>query len=489
MTQVKALIVDPDPDEHAVLRVLANRGTTSTDITSSRCYDEAAPLVAAHDVVLVGDHGPHRAGLAFIERVTSNGSDKPIIYFIDEEDAELATAALFAGADDVIPRPLLSSELLARSITFAIEHAANKRRMASQNHRTIALIEALPDLVLRVNAQGEVVDTYGHISAGPGASNATRPLGELVPSLVIDRMKETVARALSSCDLQIVEFSAGDDAELEARISPIRESQEAVVLIRDVTARNAQRRHLVETIESKDVILADVAHELRNPLASVIGFAQLLTVHGDTLTEDEVRDMLTRILAQANDIQGMVEDLLTAARQDIGKLVVASVRTSLNAQVAQVLESLPDIQADRISVTRGRGICIADPNRVRQICRNLVSNALKYGGENIWIRTAENGGIATLEVTDDGAGIPEDRIDQLFVRHAVDPAHRESVGLGLALSRDLAELMGGSLTYGRRDGKTSFRLSLPAGEASGVDVHGLDVVGVLLEDDPTLQLQ
>ncbi len=500
MSQVQALFVDAVPDEHAVMRVLANRaGHPSISITSVVDHQQAMKLVGGHDILLVGDHGDRRDGLDLIEMVAESHPDVPSIYVIDEEDDGSTRAALLAGASDVVPRSILSPQLLTRSIAFALEHAASTRWITEQRNRTMALIEALPDLVLRLDIDGAVVGTHGRLSEAQAAQPNPGPpdLSALIPDPALTETLAATRRAVHEQRLQLVEFTTCDGLEVEARIAPIRGSEEAVLLLRDVTARNAQRRKLVATIESKDEMLAEVAHELRSPLSAVIGFAQLLSNERENLSDEDVREMLNRILVQANDIQGMVEDLLTAARHDIGRLVVASVRTSLNAQLSQVLESLPEDQLGRITFTRGHGICIADPNRVKQICRNLVSNALRYGGPIITIHSGSAGETVYLDVIDNGPGVAPDRLDHLFTRYAPDPRNTDSVGLGLALSRDLAQMMQGDLVYERIDGRTCFRLSLPArmsadpgsADDSGAGVHRLDVGGVLLEDDTPLQLQ
>ncbi len=107
----------------------------------------------------------------------------------------------------------------------------------------------------------------------------------------------------------------------------------------------------------------------------------------------------------------------------------------------------------------------ADPARARQIIRNLLTNAVRYGGESIRVRSARHNGKVLVSVMDDGPGIPEEQREAIF-----EPYHRahrlgtqpESVGLGLTVSRQLARLMAGDLTY-RFDGDRSiFELVLPA---------------------------
>jgi signal transduction histidine kinase len=122
---------------------------------------------------------------------------------------------------------------------------------------------------------------------------------------------------------------------------------------------------------------------------------------------------------------------------------------------------------------------IGDPFRVRQILRNLLTNALRYGGDHIELAAGERDGRAFLEVIDDGDGIGVTDPAVVFLPYyrlsdvSTMPA---SVGLGLTVAKDLAELMGGTLVYERRDERTVFRLELERIDEPGV--------GALLERRP-----
>jgi signal transduction histidine kinase len=109
---------------------------------------------------------------------------------------------------------------------------------------------------------------------------------------------------------------------------------------------------------------------------------------------------------------------------------------------------------------------VADPIRLRQILRNLFTNALRFGGPNIGFESVRVGDKVMLRVTDDGPGPDPELVESIFepyvhVRWERTPA---SIGLGLAVSRHLAQLMGGDLTYGRRSEVTVFELVLPAAD-------------------------
>jgi two-component system, OmpR family, sensor kinase len=109
-------------------------------------------------------------------------------------------------------------------------------------------------------------------------------------------------------------------------------------------------------------------------------------------------------------------------------------------------------------------VAYADPARIRQIVRNLLTNAMRYGGDQIVVRSGGSETCAILEVIDNGSGVPESDAERIFVEYqTAHPATTQpgSVGLGLPISRKLARMMGGDVTYLRSDGWTRFRVVLP----------------------------
>ena len=122
----------------------------------------------------------------------------------------------------------------------------------------------------------------------------------------------------------------------------------------------------------------------------------------------------------------------------------------------------------------------ADPLRVRQIMRNLLTNAIKYGGEKIVVGVRATGDTARLVVADDGGGVAVDESDLIFERYYRSdrsPTQPGSVGIGLAVSRQLAELMGGRLQYVHGD-PPRFELSLPLIGSDVLDSDESITVGV-----------
>lgn len=240
-----------------------------------------------------------------------------------------------------------------------------------------------------------------------------------------------------------------------------------VVSINDISAHKTEERRMRALVDAKNQFLASVSHEIRTPLTGVIGFAELLKEEAIGSNPEERRSLVSAIARQAADVANIVEDLLVAARAELGELEVVAVPVNLTAQIAQVLET-GGSQFSHVA-TPGRAveprIAIADPGRVRQIVRNLLTNAVRYGGANIAIEIKRRQSTLFLSVVDDGEGLPEGDWERVFASY--ESAHAmaggsDSVGIGLTISRELARLMGGELRYRFEDGSSVFELSLPA---------------------------
>lgn len=245
--------------------------------------------------------------------------------------------------------------------------------------------------------------------------------------------------------------------------------QAAAQMIAAHWQREASHKRLEKLVASKDEFIAGVSHELRTPLTAVVGLAQELRNHGSAFSEEEVAEFVTLIAQQATDVAHIVEDLLVAARADIDRVTVVPQPVKIIDELAPVLVGLTDLDASRVYVTGETASVSADPARLRQIMRNLISNGIRYGGPRIEVAIDQIDGFGVLEVRDDGAGIPEGQREAVF--DAYQRAHDRrsqpvSVGLGLTVSRHLARLMNGELDYRVVDGWSVFRLTLPLADGS-----------------------
>lgn len=253
----------------------------------------------------------------------------------------------------------------------------------------------------------------------------------------------------------------GDQRWFDLRAEPLESTWESAVVSHwDITTEMRAQRDLEDAAVEKNELIGTVSHELRTPLTAVLGIAMIL--REDPESEDLV-DLLSQLEEQAADAAAMIEDLLVGTQGEVGQIQVRLEPVD----VVETLASLRIIEGD-VSVEETGDtpmVANADPARVRQIVRNLLSNADRYGGEIVKLTVSLEGGRVLVRVSDDGAGI-EGEDEAVFepYRRGAGVTRSDSVGLGLTVSRKLARLMNGDLRYRRHNGWTIFELELEASE-------------------------
>jgi signal transduction histidine kinase len=216
-------------------------------------------------------------------------------------------------------------------------------------------------------------------------------------------------------------------------------------------------------IDYKDEFVASVSHELRTPLTAVVGFAEELRDNFDTMATEEVRELIELIGDQSLEVANIVEDLLEVARLGSESLTLVPEQICALVETDQVVRSLG--MASNVSFV-GTDDCyaVADSGRFRQVVRNLLTSARRYGGELVEVDASYSEDHAVIQIRDNGSGVPRERWEQIFEpyeRTRQSGSTPASVGLGLTVSRQLARLMGGDLAYRYVDGWSVFELSVP----------------------------
>ncbi len=265
------------------------------------------------------------------------------------------------------------------------------------------------------------------------------------------------------------EMTAFDDTDLRSFATIARQlavSLERGRLEDSLNEVTELKEQLEESIRSKDQFIASVSHELRTPLTGIVGLAEALKSDRELFSGEELDEFMTLITEQGAELGNIIEDLLVAARADIGTLSVKPKVMDINDEIRSILAlHLPKAGGRLHASVRGdRAEAIFDPLRFRQIVRNLITNALRYGGDHIWAEVEVRGPGVVATIVDDGDGVPigaERAIFEAYGRASNSITTPSSVGLGLAVSRQLAELMQGELAYRRVGGQSRFELTLP----------------------------
>jgi len=281
------------------------------------------------------------------------------------------------------------------------------------------------------------------------------------------------------------------------------ESGGLAIHARDLTSRKRAEEALLAADRMKDEFLATLSHEIRTPLTAIVGWSHMLTAGGLDAREQQVAIEAIRSSARAQS--QLVEDVLDVSRIVTGKLRLQRTMTELASVIDHAVATVtPAAEAKRIALRlrldRTLPELFVDPERLQQVAWNLLSNAIKFSPEGSAIDVVlrgEDERIA-LDVIDRGPGIPADFLPHVFerFRQADSSASRPHAGLGigLALSKDLVELHGGTISVRSEEARGSHftvRLPMPANRRRS-DVTGattetstamLDGVRVLYVDD------
>lgn len=259
----------------------------------------------------------------------------------------------------------------------------------------------------------------------------------------------------------------GKDIDLSIATAPIQSGGGivgAVLVMRDITG-------LQELDRKKDEFLSVASHELRTPLTTIKGYTQLLAQTVNEITREDRVTYLSAVLGEIDRMMGLISELLDVSRIETNRL-------QLHPQAVNWLQFL-DRQASAFRVLhRGRKINFlpriddvtlqVDPDRIRQVVDNLLSNALKYSpdGSDIDVVVEERNGSIATSFIDHGIGIPRDEVPQLFERfhraRNVSSRYYGGLGLGLYIAKAIIQAHGGTIRIQSEEGKGStFTVTLP----------------------------
>jgi signal transduction histidine kinase len=228
---------------------------------------------------------------------------------------------------------------------------------------------------------------------------------------------------------------------------------------------DTMQRQLEQLDSSRKRFIATASHELRTPLQSLSGYVELL--RDEDLDDETRRSFFDQLEEQTNRLMQLCHDLLDLSRLESGGVELRPENTDLHALAARVAKEFgPIVERQRrtlnVQLVGDPVVHSCDPDRVGQLLRTLIDNALKHSdaGNRVEVRVERRHGAAEISVTDDGPGVPVEELPNIF-----EPFHGASdgsgAGLGLAIAREIAYKMRGELTVASRPGRTTFTLRLP----------------------------
>ena len=489
----RVLVVDDtEGNRYATSRILRSAGFDVSEAATGR--DALDKLRQHPDLVVLDVNLPDMTGFEVVERMRRipEHAAIPVLHL----SASYTTSAdqthgLEAGADAYLTHPIDPTVFVATTRALLRAGAAD-RQLHTAAREWQATFDAMTDAVFVLSTDLAVRRANRATYTLLGAEDHEvigQPLATLLPATFGEAGAALAGRIAGGQRLDRANIRLGERT-FSVNTEPVHledAGTHTVCVMEDVTARIAaehEREELLVVAEqarfeaesanrAKSEFLAVMSHELRTPLNAIGGYAQLieLGIRGP-VTEQQKAD-LDRIMRSQVYLLALINDVLNFAKIESGHLQLDLVDLPLDEVIAGMSDFVQPQLRERGLTYEVEGVptgfrVIGDRDKVQQILLNLLSNALKFtpAGGRITVSCRAAGDGVVVSVSDTGHGIAPDKLEWIFEPFVqVDRRYKreqEGIGLGLAISRDLARAMKGDLAVRSEEGKGStFELRLP----------------------------
>jgi len=364
------------------------------------------------------------------------------------------------------PEVTLVSLVLAQGV-IALENARLVELLSSAKREWEKTVDAISQAICIVDAHGTVRRAnrvFAELIQMPVTAIPGRPwLGLLPPA-----WSDPVARAIAEPSATSVEIRAGERALLLTTI-PMAEPGSAVLVFEDQTDRRRLQEQLIQSEKMSAIgqLIAGVAHDLNNPLASVVGFSDFLAEAGVPASLEEPLQVIRQEAERAATI---VKNLLSFARTQEGERVRQPIQPLLDSTLVLLRNQLMTHKVEAtLDVEPGLPEVEVDANQIKQVFVNLINNACQAIASDapsgrIWISAKRAQDVIAVSVTDSGPGIPEDVAARVFEPFFTTKPEGEGTGLGLSICQGILKEHGGRISLESRPGSgATFTVELPVG--------------------------
>lgn len=479
---VSILLVEDNQGDAELIRELLNDCERITyKITHAETLSSALQYLSNqtfHAVLL--DLGlTDSQGLATLQSLGSYRKQIPITVITGLNDERIGEQAIEMGAQSYIEKNNLDSRHLSTSIYFSIERHKQLMRAWSSEELLRSFMNGAADGFLLLNKQFRITMIN---RAGLEYLRAREQeviglhIEELFPNFKkTERFDKYLEVMNSGTSYTFDQVQLPELGNKHFTIKAFKVVNGLGIIVDDISDRIKKENQLREANTAKDKIVSVIAHDLRSPFNSILGFLDELYLEYNNLTDQERRKYISILYQTSNNTFDLLENLLAWSRSETNRISKNPEDLALRETVFNAVSHLK-IGAERKEITITNAIpediiVRADWYMVTIILRNLLSNAIKFTNEQGSITFGNAKGtpdMETLYVRDTGIGIPENKIPSLLKKENSNTtkgtANEEGTGLGLNICREFVELHGGKLWLESEPGKGStFWFTLPKG--------------------------
>jgi signal transduction histidine kinase len=429
-----------------------------------------------------------RAGMAFVVGAVTGSFASSLRRAADRAEAQARSAAASAERAELAASQAAEAQREIAAFHAAVLSDAQPERLAETLRATAERIawelncDGLGLLTRSTGAAGEDRFTVVGLHGDPGylLGDVLAPVSHPVAAAATEGVAVVAERdavmpmRVRGAVVGALHERVASGVPDPARVDALQAIADQLGVTLEATRLRAEQAAIVARLTELDAMKTDfvaiTSHELRTPLAGIRGFVDMLTRRGDDLTKAEREEYLGIVLTQTDRLIRIVDDLLVVSRIEGDALVLEPVEVHVRGVLAQVIGALGD-EGARVELDESPGapaMLVIDPNRLIQILTNLTHNALKFSPDDAAVRirwAAPADGTVVFEVIDRGPGIPEHEQELIFERFRQRGDHRshsEGFGLGLYITKLLAEAMGGWLDVeSAPETGATFRVTLP----------------------------